>query len=170
MPQIQFTVVTITSVVDIPTCLCVLISTIDFCRHMSSSFFVFFHLKQDLVLNFIFLSHHILPLISHPNPIDILPRTTSTIQALTPFFQGFVYILIKLTCNVCVIASLFVFVGRNQHFHHFTIAKELPTNSDQGGRYTARSEGEQEEYTMFPILDTISTWSMINTLVLILLY
>jgi hypothetical protein len=116
------------------------------------------------------LSHNILPLISHPTHIDILPRKKSTTQALTPFFFRTLYIFIKLTCNVCVIASLFFFVGRNQHFHHFTIAKELPTNSDYGGRYTARSEGEQEEYTMSPILDTIFTWSMINTLVLILLY
>ena len=67
---------------------------------------------------------------SYITSIDILPRTKSTIQALPPFFQGFLYILINLTCNVWAIASLFVFVGRNQHFHHFTIAKELPTNSD----------------------------------------
>lgn len=79
---------TITSVVYIPTCLCVLISAIDFCRLMLSSFLVILHLKQDLVLSFIILNHNILLLTSHPTPIDILERKKSkksTTQSLTPF-------------------------------------------------------------------------------------
>ena len=68
---------------------------------------------------YFFLSHNILYLISHPTPIDILPRKKSLTQALIPFVFRNLYIFIKLTCNVWAISSLFVFFRKKPTFSLF---------------------------------------------------
>ena len=77
-----------------------------------------------------FWNHNILSLTSHPNPIVILPRKKINNTSINSFFQEFIYIY--KTDMQCLGYKKFVrfFSQRNQHFLHFTIAKEWQTNSD----------------------------------------